>query len=463
VTHLVIHHTATTNNATDWPYWVRAIWEYHANTLGWGDIGYNYLVDPNGVIYEGRAGGDDVAAAHTGMFNAGSLGVGIIGDFHTTNATPTTAAINSVQRLLAWKCTQREIDPQASAWIRARRGSWGCNDISVLAPCIAGHRDYAGYACPGSSWDPNNTSCPGQYLYPMLPSIRSGVASLIPRYSVGVSNVTIAPSLVAVGGLLRMTITVTNTGNVTLKRGYPDAGLGGCIYEEGETAPAGAFDTFRVGLDFSERDPGQGAYPYRWGLGADLPPGESRTIDCYVRIRRESQQSYWSGAVREQFGLVADRLYVTQVQARIKHGDLCIANVALRPSIVFRGNVLEVYAEVENWTDRTLPTQGPNPNYVYTEGETCPADVAGAFRIGVDYDGRSGKDYPYRWGLGSSVPPLTVRAFRAFITLTTNRPPRDYWVGFVEEGVRWHQSNLARTAIRVQDAVGRVVLPSVER
>jgi len=62
VTHLIVHHSAGVNTSSDWAATVRGIWDYHVNSNGWDDVGYNWLVDPNGVLYEGR--GDDVRGAH---------------------------------------------------------------------------------------------------------------------------------------------------------------------------------------------------------------------------------------------------------------------------------------------------------------------------------------------------------------------------------------------------------------
>jgi len=81
---VVIHHTATSNTYTDGAAEVRAIYAYHTGTLGWGDIGYNALVDKSGNIYEGRHGrgedpdtreilSADVVAGHTLSHNYGSL------------------------------------------------------------------------------------------------------------------------------------------------------------------------------------------------------------------------------------------------------------------------------------------------------------------------------------------------------------------------------------------------------
>jgi len=155
VTHIIIHHTATPNTDTDWPARVRQIWYYHTNTKGWGDIGYNYLIDPNGVIYEGRAGGDDVIAGHAYGHNVGTMGVAFLGTFSTVE--PTSAALASAESLLAWKCDQRNMDPLGS----------GTDYAGTYYDYIAGHRDVSA------------TECPGDRLYNLLPTIRQNVSNLM--------------------------------------------------------------------------------------------------------------------------------------------------------------------------------------------------------------------------------------------------------------------------------------------
>ena len=155
VTHIIIHHTATPNTDTDWAARVRSIYYYHAVTKGWGDIGYNYLVDPNGVLYEGRYGGDDVIGAHAYGYNDGTMGLAFLGTY--SNTSPSSVMLNSAEELLAWKCDQRSIDPLGS----------GPDNDGAVYPYICGHRDVA------------NTECPGDKLYNLLPTIRQNVQNLI--------------------------------------------------------------------------------------------------------------------------------------------------------------------------------------------------------------------------------------------------------------------------------------------
>ncbi|MBU2595550.1 N-acetylmuramoyl-L-alanine amidase, partial [Patescibacteria group bacterium] len=84
---IIIHHTASGNNPPDPAAVMRSIYYYHAVSLGWGDIGYNYLFDQYGNMYEGRAGGNMVVGAHAYGQNYGSVGLSVIGNFVNTDIT----------------------------------------------------------------------------------------------------------------------------------------------------------------------------------------------------------------------------------------------------------------------------------------------------------------------------------------------------------------------------------------
>lgn len=154
VSHLIVHHSAGTNVATDWAAVVRSIWDFHVNVNGWDDVGYNWLVDPNGVIYEGR--GDNRLGAHFCGTNGGTMGVCVLGDF--TAVTPSLLARNTLVALLAWKACDRSLDP-LGAGFHASSG--------LTLNRISGHRDGCATACPGDSF------------YPLLPGIRQNVADYI--------------------------------------------------------------------------------------------------------------------------------------------------------------------------------------------------------------------------------------------------------------------------------------------
>ncbi|HEX6159074.1 MAG TPA: N-acetylmuramoyl-L-alanine amidase, partial [Thermoanaerobaculia bacterium] len=148
VTHAIVHHTATRSDATDWAAEVRSVWTWHTKSNGWGDIGYNYLVDPNGTIYEGRAGGPGIIGAHFSCMNHNTVGVALLGTYST--AKPTAAARAALVRLLAWLAEQNRIDPKAVTF----HGSSG-----LQLSTISGHRD--GNISPNKC---GGTTCPGDTL-----------------------------------------------------------------------------------------------------------------------------------------------------------------------------------------------------------------------------------------------------------------------------------------------------------
>lgn len=198
VTHLIVHHTVNANTSSDWPAIVRSIWNQHTFTNGWGDIGYNYLVDPNGNIYEGRAGGDNVIGAHFSCVNSGTMGVAMIGTF--TSVTPTAPAMTNLKGILAWKADQRGIDPTGLAMHGGTQTQ--LNNIS-------GHRD--ANSKPNSC---NVTECPGNSLYPLLPTIRNDVKALL---TTGQPNLTSYQPSGWSAPIIVSTVTGTNTDSSVLR------------------------------------------------------------------------------------------------------------------------------------------------------------------------------------------------------------------------------------------------------
>ncbi len=164
MTHLIIHHTATSNDELDWPAVVRCIWNFHVFTNGWSDTGYHFLIDPDGVIYEGRAGGDQIAGSHFSCANTGTLGISLLGNFMTVQ--PSQEALKSLKSLLANESAKLKINPLGSTYHPSTR---------LNLPNISGHRmandSKAASVCAG-------THCPGDALYALLPFIRTDVAHL---------------------------------------------------------------------------------------------------------------------------------------------------------------------------------------------------------------------------------------------------------------------------------------------
>jgi uncharacterized protein with LGFP repeats len=166
ITAATLHHTADTNNYTadQVPAMMRSIYRYHTVSRGWGDIGYNVIVDKFGRRWEGRYGGlaSTVIGAHAGGFNTGTFGVSMLGNYDLVG-TP-QAMIDSVAAIIAWKFSLYNVDPRTTTLVSGGGGTAKyAKGTSVRLPTIFGHRDVGA------------TSCPGQYGYARLPEIRDKV------------------------------------------------------------------------------------------------------------------------------------------------------------------------------------------------------------------------------------------------------------------------------------------------
>lgn len=174
-----VHHTdgSNTYSKSQAAAQVRGIYAYHARSLGWGDIGYNFLVDRFGTIYEGRSGGIDTAVigGHTYGFNSETSGIGLIGTFLT--AAPSAAMMSSLEKITAWKLSRYYRNPQSTQPLTAGITQTSGTGRSYVAGrqypfnVISGHRD--GYS----------TACPGNQVYGRLATVRTAVAQLMgPRF-----------------------------------------------------------------------------------------------------------------------------------------------------------------------------------------------------------------------------------------------------------------------------------------
>ena len=187
---IVVHHTAGTSsngeldiekNKTA----VRAIYYYHAITQGWGDIGYNALVDASGNVYEGRYGTHnaitrsnptvdqimtlDVEAGHTSGYNQGSFGVSAMGDFTSFDIPDSQRA--GLENAIAYVADSRGINTQGSTDFRLYNGTWHSDLNNVIA-----HRDATA------------TACPGDKLYSQVTSIKTNVDNVLDNSTANLSG-----------------------------------------------------------------------------------------------------------------------------------------------------------------------------------------------------------------------------------------------------------------------------------
>jgi hypothetical protein len=252
----VVHHTAGANDYSveEAPAVVRAIELYHVKGNGWNDIGYNFLVDRFGTVYEGRYGGIDrnVIGAHALGFNTGSVGVALIGTYGA--AAPSRGALDSLTRLLAWRLDLAHVDPTASLSVVSGGSERYRAGVTVRLRAISGHRDTG------------LTACPGDALYRRLDGLATSVrATGLPKlFTPTVSG--------AVGGLVRFqatlsgsrswTVTVTDASGVDVSTGSGTGTSVDWTWDATVTLP-GAY-TWEMAT--------AGATPATGTLGATAPP-----------------------------------------------------------------------------------------------------------------------------------------------------------------------------------------------
>ena len=166
---LFVHHTAGSNRDYNGAPTMRAIYAYHVRSRGWCDIGYNFVIDWDGTIFEGRWArayrpwevhdSEDrrdfaVSGAHVANFNSGSVGISLMGTFQ--RVAPPRKMTRSLKKLLAWEVDRHDLKPRGTHVFNGRR-----------MKVIAGHRD-AG-----------STACPGNKVYAKLPRFRIRVKALV--------------------------------------------------------------------------------------------------------------------------------------------------------------------------------------------------------------------------------------------------------------------------------------------
>lgn len=152
---MIVHHSAGSNNISDFTQAVRDIYIFHTQENGWSDIGYNYLIAPDGVIYAGRdpdtGSQDEVMGAHFCGSNSNTMGVCLLGNYETIE--PEFSMLESLEDLLSWKAFKDKLNPLESNF----------HPLNSNLGVIAGHRD----GC--------STACPGENVYQLLSEIRLNV------------------------------------------------------------------------------------------------------------------------------------------------------------------------------------------------------------------------------------------------------------------------------------------------
>ncbi len=164
-----VHHTDSPNDYApeQVPAMIRSMYAYHVQGRGWCDIGYNFLVDKYGRLFEGRYGGIDkpVVGAHTAGFNSLSFGVAMIGNMSTSQ--PSGGMLATTQQVIGWKLAMHDRDPMGEVTVVSGGSPRYPAGTTVTLNVISGHRDTS------------FTNCPGNNLYAQLGGVRLGVAQWV--------------------------------------------------------------------------------------------------------------------------------------------------------------------------------------------------------------------------------------------------------------------------------------------
>ncbi|MFC1598463.1 N-acetylmuramoyl-L-alanine amidase [Patescibacteria group bacterium] len=256
----VIHHTAGEKANVDPKATVRAIQYWHAVGREWGDIGYNFLIDSQGNIYEGRRGGDGVVAGHAYMRNRNTIGIAILGCYESETAcnTPdnlTEAAKLSLNKLIAVKSQEFNIDPLAQTSFHGE----------ILSNVI-GHSDVG------------STTCPGNLLYAQLPQTRQLAYNLIHELGGYQSPLPSSAQFVR-QSVTEIDIEETKTAKIIVEykntgqaiwRGYQDAGV--FITDSAIKNKLSAIGSVNIALNANYGDENLESFTL---LGGNVYPGET--------------------------------------------------------------------------------------------------------------------------------------------------------------------------------------------
>ena len=208
-----IHHTAMTSDYTqaEAPAQVRNLYAYFIKTRKFSDIAYNYVVDRFGTIYEGRSGcplkkiatcdgpSAPVIGGHTAGMNDNTFGIAVMGNFDVSplDSDAATVLTTSLAQLIAWRIAPYGLNPTSLVRLLSTDASgksrYKNGELSNPTPVISAHRDVG------------RTVCPGRYVYPLMPAIRTAAAEILRPV---VRNFTVTPNVVNVQSNQSVTMSV---------------------------------------------------------------------------------------------------------------------------------------------------------------------------------------------------------------------------------------------------------------
>ena len=419
----IVHHTAGSNSYTraQSASIVRAIELYHVQGNGWNDIGYNFLVDKYGQIFEGRYGGmtRPVIGAHSEGFNTGSVGVAVIGDYSSTSITP--AARAALVSLLAWRLDLDHVDPSSSV-VRVSAGNPRYPaGMAVTLRAISAHRDVY------------PTSCPGASLYGQLAAIRAAVAQTgLPKlYSPAVVGTLGGPIrfTARLSGQTSWAVTVRDQNKVVIASG---AGIGASVdWTWDSTAAATGLYTWTIRAPQMRSATGTiGTAPVPLSLqqlkiapGVVTPNGDGRGDEAKVSYRI-SVPALVTASVLDSLGDTVATLFSQRRpagQSEFVWTEVGLLDGRYRLSLVAKDDRgKQVQSSVQLYVDRTLA-----------------AFAASAQAISPNGDGRFDTlDYSFRLNAPAHV---RLRILRGSSVVAT---PIDAALGAGQQRLTWDGSGL---------------------
>ncbi len=144
---------------------------------------------------------------------------------------------------------------------------------------------------------------------------------------------------------------------------------------------------------------------------------------------------------------------LSTVRAPLEGGRAQITSVSISPTNLKAGDSLEVQITVKNISDKPLKSQGPEPGFVYVQGQTFHSQgfpsQDGAFRVGLNLEGNNPINFPYRWGLGADLAPGASTTVKGYVKLAFDLKPTSFWAGLIEEPSSIQQDNAGTTLVTV--------------
>ena len=323
-----VHHTVSLNDytAADVPSIILGICRFHRNSNGWNDIGYNFLVDKFGTLWEGRAGGIDqpVVGAQAQGFNSQSTGIANIGTFD--DVPETDAAMNSMAALIRWKLPLTGAPTSGTTQLVSAGGSSNRFPAGtrVTLDRVSGHRDV------------DATDCPGGMLYDQLPALRALVGNVqAVKQRTRIAAAFEPPKLVypqktQITGTLALINTTPLGGGALQVQLYGKSG-----WHTIASAASAADGTFavplapHVGHQFRVVYPGDGSHLASTSKRMNLTVAPRVTIRRSVKRARVGQTPVISGTVKPaktRLRLIVNRVVgkkqrrVASIRLRVKHG-----------------------------------------------------------------------------------------------------------------------------------------------